>query len=314
MTKFLQLIRFPNLVMIALTQFIFYYYWILPFDDSYISIDLFSCVVFATIFIAAGGNIINDIFDIQTDRINKPHKLFIDTFISKKNAYLVYFIFTFVGIGIGSYVGFAMNRWWISLIFIGIALLLFLYSSHAKGIPVVGNILVSLLVASSLLILIAFDKQPTVRGKHLNLFIPISLIAINVYAIFAFIINLMREMVKDIEDINGDYNANIKTLPIILGRNRVNKIVAVLAGLLIGFILYITSIYLQGKTVTTIYVLVTILLPLLYFIIKIWQADTKREYRMLSLLLKLIMLFGILSTLVFYYLDPVDLFSILLSQ
>ncbi|MGH1383937.1 geranylgeranylglycerol-phosphate geranylgeranyltransferase [Kordia sp.] len=312
MAKFLQLIRFPNLVMIALTQFLFYYYWILPFNDCYISTNLFSCVVFATILIAAGGNIINDIFDVKTDRINKPHKLFIGTFISKKSAYVLYLLFTFVGVGLGSYVGFTIDRSWISLIFIGIAILLFIYSSHLKGIPVVGNIVVSLLVASSLLILIAFNKEHTVRGKHMNLFIPVSLIAINVYANFAFLINLMREMVKDIEDINGDYNANITTLPIILGRNRVNKIVAVLAGVLICYILYMTSIYLEGKTVTTIYVLFTILLPLLYFIIKIWQADTKYEYRMLSLLLKLIMLFGILSTLVLYYFDSVDKIALLL--
>ncbi len=312
MVKFLQLIRFPNLVMIALTQFLFFYYWIVPFDDCYIKIGLFSFVVLATVFIAAGGNIINDIFDVKTDRINKPHRLFIDTFISKKNAYVLYVAFTFVGISLGSYAGFAINRGWISLIFIGIALLLFLYSSHLKSIPLTGNIVVSVLVASSLLILIAFNKEHTVRGKHFNFFNDFSLIAITIYSIFAFWINLMRELVKDIEDVNGDYNAGISTLPIILGRNSVNKIIAVLAGLLICFILYVTSIYLQGKTVTTIYVLISILLPLLYFIMKIWQADTKREYKMLSLLLKIIMLFGILSTVVIYYFDRIAKFSLFL--
>ncbi|MBC8754032.1 geranylgeranylglycerol-phosphate geranylgeranyltransferase [Kordia sp. YSTF-M3] len=312
MLKFLQLIRFPNLVMIALTQFLFFYYWIVPFDDCHIKSDLFLCVMIATIFIAAGGNIINDIFDVKTDRINKPNRMFIDTFISKKKAYLLYSFLTFVGIGLGSYAGFAINHSWVSLIFIGIAVLLFLYSSYLKGIPLVGNSVVSALVASSLFILIAFDKGHTTRGKHLVFFKDVALIAIYIYGTFAFWINLMRELVKDIEDVNGDYNAGINTLPIILGRNRVNKIVAVLAGLMICFILYITSAYLQGKTITTIYVLITILLPLLYFIMKIWQADSKREYRMLSLLLKLIMLFGILSTLIFYYFDPIDKLAFLL--
>jgi len=310
--KFLQLIRFPNLVMMALTQFLFFYYWIVPFHAQYISIDLLLCVVFTTVFIAAGGNIINDIFDVKTDRINKPNRMFIDTFISKKNALLLYVVFTFVGIGIGSYAGFAINRGWISLIFIAIAGLLFLYSSHLKGVPVLGNILVSLLVTSSIFILTVFDIEYIIIGAHVNLFSSVSLIAITIYGIFAFWINLMRELVKDIEDVNGDYHAGIHTLPIILGRKRVNKIVAVLAGMLICFILYITSEYLQGKTITTIYVLITILLPLLYFILKIWQADTKREYKMLSLLLKLIMLFGILSTVVFYYFDPIETFTFLL--
>ncbi|WP_298510901.1 geranylgeranylglycerol-phosphate geranylgeranyltransferase [uncultured Kordia sp.] len=314
MAKFLQLIRFPNLVMIALTQFLFYFYWIVPFDDHlYISIDLFSCVVLATILIAAGGNIINDILDVKTDRINKPHKVFIGTFIPKKKAFPLYIAISLAGIALGSYVGFAINRYWISFIFIGIALLLFLYSAYLKGVPVLGNIVVSLLVASSLLILIAFKLEcPATRGKHIHFFNTVSLIAINVYASFAFLINLIREMVKDNEDINGDYNANIFTLPIILGRNRVNKIVAILAGIVILFILYIISEYLKGKTVTTIYALFTILLPLLYFIIKIWQADTKHEYKMLSLLLKLIMLFGILSTLVYYYFEPYDVFQYIL--
>jgi len=312
MIKFLQLIRFPNLIMIALMQFLFYYYWIVPFDDCHIKSDLFLCVMMATVFIAAGGNIINDIFDVKTDRINKPYRMFIDTFISKKKAYLLYFFFTFVGIGLGSYAGFAINHSWVSFIFIGIAILLFLYSSYLKGIPLVGNSVVSALVASSLFILIAFDKGHTTRGKHLVFFKDVALIAIYVCGTFAFWINLIRELVKDNEDINGDYNAGINTLAIVLGRNRVNKIVAVLAGLLICFILYIISIHLQGKTVTTVYVLITILLPLLYFIIKIWQADLNHEYRFLSFLLKLIMFFGILSTVILYYFDPIDKLAFLL--
>jgi len=312
MYKFLQLIRFPNLVMIALTQFLFYYCWIVPFDTSYITIDLFFCVVLATVFIAAGGNIINDIFDIQTDRINKPHKVFINSFISKKNAYLLYFLFTFVGIGLGSYAGLTIDRWLISLLFTGISALLFLYSAYLKGVPVLGNIVVSALVATSILILITFEQLPQTPGKQLNLFNSVSLIAIYVYGIFAFLINLIREIVKDIEDINGDYNANITTLPIILGRNRVNKMVAILAGITILFTFLCISEYLQGQTVITVYILVTILLPLLYFIVKVWQADTKREYRMLSFLLKLIMLFGILSTVVYYYFIELETFPYIL--
>ena len=301
MAKFLQLIRFPNLVMMALTQFLFYFYWIQPFTQHYIEFGQFIMIVLATVFIAAGGNIINDIFDVATDNINKPHKLFIGTHISKKHAYFYYFLFTFVGIGLGSYVGFAIGKSWISFVFIGIAALLFLYSSHLKGIPVLGNVVVSLLVSSSLLILLLFTSTSESANAHVQLLEKISLIAIGIYASFAFLMNLIREMVKDIEDINGDYNANITTLPIVLGRSRVNKIVAVLTGITILFTLYCISEYLQGQTIITIYILVTILLPLLYFIVKIWQADTKREYRILSLLLKLIMLFGILSTVVYYY-------------
>ena len=301
MTKFLQLIRFPNLIMIALTQYLFKCYLINPYANHSTNAFTFFCLVLATVCIAAGGNIINDIYDVKTDRINKLHKVFIDTFITKKNAFLLYFVFTFVGIGLGCYASF-YSKLENSILFIVIAFLLFLYSKYLKKIALIGNIVVSLLVASSIFILIPFDLIVFTKD---NLFRnELIIAALILYASFAFLINLIRELVKDNEDVNGDYNANMKTLSIVLGRNRVNKIVAVLVGFLLVFILYIISEYLQDKTIATIYALFTLLLPLLYFIVKIWQADTKHEYRMLSFLLKLIMLFGILSAVVFYYFDP----------
>lgn len=301
MAKFLQLIRFPNLVMIALTQYLFKYYLINPYSSYSLGSLRFFCLVLATVCIAAGGNIINDIYDVQTDRINKPHKVFIDTFITKKNAFLLYFVFTFVGIGLGIYVS-VISLPENTTIFIAIASLLFLYSKYLKKIALIGNIVVSLLVVSSILILVLFDLPIFTKDDLFRNELIIGTLLI--YASFAFLINLIRELVKDNQDVNGDYNANMNTLSIVLGRNRVNKVVAVLAGMLIIFILYVISEYMQGKTVTTVYALLTLLLPLLYFIIKIWQADTKHEYKMMSFLLKLIMLFGILSVVVFYYFDP----------
>lgn len=304
MYKFLQLIRFPNLVMIALTQLLFKIFLINAYGD-HIATDTFtfSCLVLATVCIAAGGNVINDICDVKTDRINKPKRVFINTFVSKKRAYLIYFSFSLLGITAGSYVSITIDKPLLLSIFIIIASLLFLYSYYLKRIAIIGNILVSLLVASSILILGIFDL--TIFTKD-NLFINGFIIGVLIlYAIFAFWINLIRELIKDNEDVNGDYSSNMKTLSIVLGRKRVNKITTILAGLLIIFLLFITSKYLQGRTIITIYTLFTVLLPLLYFIIKVWQADTKREYRMLSSLLKLIMLFGILSIIVFYYFEPI---------
>ncbi|QHI35693.1 1,4-dihydroxy-2-naphthoate octaprenyltransferase [Kordia antarctica] len=310
MIKFLQLIRFPNLVMIALTQYLFKYFLITAYGyDIATNAFTFFCLVLATVCIAAGGNIINDIYDIETDRINKPNRVFIDSFIAKKNAFGLYLGSTTLGVLVGGYVSFMIEKPLNSFIFIGISILLYFYSFYFKKIAILGNSIVSLLVASSILILGLFDLTNFTKDNFFaNGFIIGVLIA---YSLFAFCINLIRELVKDSEDVNGDYNANMKTLPIILGRNRVNKIIAVLAGLLIIFILYIISRYMEGKIVTTIYALITLLLPLLYFIMKIWQAETKREYRMLSLLLKLIMLFGILSVVIFYYFDPIFKSSVL---
>lgn len=308
MARFLQLIRFPNLVMIVLTQYLFKYFLINAYGyDMATNGFTFFCLVFATICIAAGGNIINDIYDVKTDRINKPQRMFIDTFISKKNAFRLYLGITLLGILAGCYTSITIEKPLYSLIFIVIAGVLYLYSFYFKKVAIIGNIIVSLLVVSSILILGIFDL--TVFTKD-NFFANGLIIGVLIlYSLFAFCINMIRELVKDNEDVNGDYNANMKTLSIILGRNRVNKIVAVLAGLMICFILYVISDYLQGKAVSAIYALITLLLPLLYFIIKIWQADTEREYRFLSFLLKLIMLFGILSVVIFYYFDPILIFN-----
>jgi 4-hydroxybenzoate polyprenyltransferase len=304
MVKFLQLIRFPNLVMIALTQYLFKYFLIIPYGyDLATDAFTFFSLVFATVCIAAGGNIVNDIYDDEADRINKPNRVFIDSFITKKNAFRLYVGITLLGILAGTYVSFVIEKPFNSFIFIGISILLYLYSFYFKKVAVIGNVIVSLLVGFSILILGLFDLTNFTKDNFFaNGFIIGVLIG---YSIFAFCINFIRELVKDNEDVNGDYNANMKTLPIVLGRNRVNKIIAVLAGLQIIFILYVVSRYMEGKIVTTIYALITLLLPLLYFIMKIWQAESKREYRMLSLLLKLIMLFGILSILVFHYFDPI---------
>jgi 4-hydroxybenzoate polyprenyltransferase len=310
MAKFLQLIRFPNLVMIALTQYLFKYFLINVYGyDMATNAFTFFCLVFATVCIAAGGNVINDIFDVKIDRINKPQRMFIDTFISKRNAFILYVGITALGILVGCYTSITIGKPLYSLIFIVISSLLYLYSFYFKKVALIGNVIVSLLIASSILILGIFDLTIFTKDNFFTNGLIIGVLIL--YSLFAFCINLIRELVKDNEDVNGDYNANMKTLSIVLGRNRVNKIIAILAGLMICFILYIISEYLQGKTVTTIYALITLLLPLLYFIIKIWQADSNYEYRFLSFLLKLIMLFGILSIIVFYYFDPIFKSSVL---
>jgi 4-hydroxybenzoate polyprenyltransferase len=119
------------------------------------------------------------------------------------------------------------------------------------------------------------------------------------YATFAFIINLLREMVKDIEDINGDYKAEMKTLPIVIGRERALKVVFALSLVpLFAVAFYIVTVLYQHYLAVG-YFLIFILAPLLYFTVKSFSVDTKKEIGFLSLLLKFIMLFGLMSLLLY---------------
>ncbi|MAM17904.1 MAG: prenyltransferase, partial [Gramella sp.] len=115
------------------------------------------------------------------------------------------------------------------------------------------------------------------------------------YGIFAFLINFIREIVKDQEDVDGDYNAGYQTLSLNLGKDRVNKILAVLSIFPIAFLIYYIYEYLFDTIAAVMYVLLLLVGPLLYFAINIWNADKKKEYTRLSKLLKIVMFFGLIS-------------------
>lgn len=291
MMSFLRLIRVVNLVMIVITQYLIKY-TLFPETDS-LSTITFSLLVLATVCIAAAGNSINDVYDIVADKINKPFAIIPSNKISKKNAIIISGILGILGITLGTYVSFSVNAPKASLLFVGLTFLLWLYSKKIKAIPLLSNIMVAAIVASSIFIVGWFEYTLNDSTKGFEICL--------VYTFFAFWLNLMREIVKDIQDVNGDYAMNITTIPIILGRTRTGKLVAILAGIFIAFLLYTIHAYLQAKNILVIYILVTLLLPTLFFIFKMWHADSVREFRFLSLFLKLIMLFGIASLLLVHY-------------
>ena len=155
-----------------------------------------------------------------------------------------------------------------------------------------------MLVALSILIVPVFDLIPSITTSNRELYLDIFVITFN-YAVFAFMINLLREIIKDIEDVNGDYKAQMKTLPILIGRDRATLFVFGLSFLpLIAVVHYIVS-YLYNTIEAVIYFLVFVVGPMLYFTIKVFSAEQKKEYQHLSAILKVIMLFGVLSLLLY---------------
>src|SRR5690606_18086064 len=159
---------------------------------------------------------------------------------------------------------------------------------------VIGNLLISFLVAMSLIVVGLFDLLPAINTENQTSQSAVFKIVLH-YALFAFSINLIREIVKDLQDINGDKKGGMNTLAIALGRKRTVNIVFVLGVFLVlGIVLYMYE-YLYNKQVLLLYFLFGIVAPLLYFCIKSWDAGTLKEYAFLSKLLKMIMFLGICS-------------------
>ncbi len=252
----------------------------------------FSIFSMSIVLITAGGYIINDIFDIEADKINKPTIVFIDKTISKKNGFVLYYSFSFIGLLLGIYLSFSAYKPIYSFIFIGITIGLYIYSKLLKRIPIIGNIFVSILISLSLFLLYFFDAS-----KESSLLFNIILI----YIIFSFITTLIREMIKDIEDINGDYQQKMQTLPIVIGRKRAKNVVLVVTSILFIFTVVVTRFLFDESKLFFWYSILFTFVPLTYFLIKLWDAKTKRHYFFLSNLMKIIMLFGILSMVLFQF-------------
>ena len=305
MIHFFKLIRWKNLIMIALVQYLIKYALLLPFFESHGVVTTlnplgFAILVLATIFIAAGGYIINDIYDIETDKVNKPDKVIINKYITEKNALTLFIIFNVIGVGLGFYLSNVVGKSGFFVIFIIASALLYIYSSYLKQMPLVGNIVVSLVVSLSILLIGVFELSPAMTDNNRSIQIMFFKIILD-YAIFAFMINLIRELVKDIEDIDGDHKAGMQTLPIVLGRERTNKIVFVLSLIPLFSVVYYVISYLFKQQLVVGYFLVLVIAPLIYISIKLFSAEQKAQYKHISLVLKLVMLTGMVSLLLYNF-------------
>ncbi len=256
-------------------------------------------LVLATVCIAAGGYIINNIFDVETDTENKPENVIVGKFISETKAYNLYIGFTVIGVAMGFYLSNVINKPSFASIFIVIAATLYFYATNLKQTLLIGNFIVALLLSFSVIIIGILDLFPITNEENRPVMGLLFGILLD-YAIFAFIINFIREIVKDLQDIEGDLNQKMSTLPIVLGVKKTTKLVFGLSIIPVILILnYINSnLFSSGLFYGTLYGLVFTLAPLLYFSIKIWSAKTTQDFHHLSTILKWILFFGILSIVV----------------
>lgn len=304
LSSFFKLIRLPNLIFIVLTQALFQFCIYYPIYENNVPAGdtlQFILLVLASVFIAAGGYIINDYFDINIDLINKPDKTILGRQLGRRRALAWHLILSLTGIVLTAIAVNTFERWYIIFANSGAVVLLWFYSARFKKDAVIGNVIVAVLTAWTIMIIFLSkysfaDAFRDVSYEQVRFFRFTIL-----YAGFALIISLIREAVKDIEDMPGDEKFGCKTMPILWGINATKVYVAVWITILIAMLIVIQIYVLQfGWWLAVIYCLVFITVPLGYAFKKLITANTTNEYRSLSDLSKLVMLTGILSMIFFY--------------
>lgn len=299
---FLKMIRLPNLIFMALTQVLFQfciyqplYRYNIPEGD----LRSFILILFASLFIAAAGYVINDYFDINIDEVNKPGKMVVDKVINRRWALAWHLILSTTGLLLTFLALPFAEKWYLILANLVCVWLLWFYSVSFKKNLLIGNIVIAALTSWTILI-IFFSKvnlTDAFDAAHLRFF----RLAV-LYAGFAFVISLIREAIKDMEDISGDAKYGCRTMPIVWGINATKVYVAVWLIVLIAALLVLQVYVLQFKWwLSVLYCLLTIVAPLVLILLKLKQANTAPHFHHLSNLTKLVMLTGILSMLFFYF-------------
>lgn len=305
--SFLKLVRYPNLIYIFLTQYLLQYAVIDPVYAKFgisptLGYGWFFLLSLSTVLIAGAGYIINDYFDINIDQVNKPERIIIDRVINRRWAILWHTVFNVIGVGLGFLIG-----WHIGVPLLGVTQLacsglLWFYSTSYKRQLLIGNIVISLLTALTVMIVGFYEPQLYKSITPQNApadFLLLRIILL--YAGFAFLISMIREVVKDLEDIKGDEWLGCRTFPIVYGINAAKDLSYVLSGVLIALILFVQIlIFYKGWFVTLGYLFLLVQLPMIMVIRKLKKAKEPTDFHGVSTLIKIIMLTGILSMLFFY--------------
>jgi 4-hydroxybenzoate polyprenyltransferase len=307
---FFRLIRWPNLVFIIITQLLFYYCVyspLLTIPPHFKTRNLYFLLVISSVCIAAAGYIINDYFDVQIDAINKPDRMVVNKIIKRRWAIVWHLLLSSIGIAVSFYISSKIKVWPIFIVNALCVVALWFYSTHFKKQLLVGNLLIAALTAWIILVVYLFAGADIFSLKSFE----VSHAYINVrklfkftllYAGFAFVTTLIREVIKDLEDMEGDRKYECKTMPIAWGVPASKVFVAVWIVVSVASLLSILFYAWQsGWWFVVLYLLLLIIIPLGYLLRKLGKATSIKDYYFLSTLIKVIMLAGILSMFILKY-------------
>lgn len=316
MYNLFKLVRLNNLVMIAITQYLVRFCIIAPIlTIKGLSLQMsefwFAMLVLATVLLAAGGYAINDYFDTKTDSINRPNRVLVGKAFTRQFAIKLHFVLSTIGSLLGIAASFYVGVWQYALIFPLVGGLLWLYSTTYKAQLLVGNLIISLMAAMVPLIVLMFEVAritktilPVLQQNQITL----NAIAYWVvgFSFFAFITTFIREVVKDMEDFDGDAETGRNTIPVAFGMMAAKVVACIAAAVEVAAIYGIYFGYLSvlptGEVdwLSLSYITLTIAIPFAILLFRIVKAKAPSHYRLTSLLIKLIMLAGVFYTVIFY--------------
>jgi 4-hydroxybenzoate polyprenyltransferase len=295
----LRLIRWPNLLIVALTQVLIRICIISPVlhrmnMEPLLPRALFALLVIGTVCITAGGYIINDYFDRKIDRINKPDEMIVGTHIYPRQAMAYHIMFSVVGLICGVYVSLRIHELYLSLVFFIVSGLLWFYSTTYKRQLLLGNIIVALLTALVPFIVLLFELPLIGRefGSQASEITRILIMWVAGFSLFAFLLNLLREIIKDTEDLEGDSAYGKQTIPVIWGVNAARWISLALIIIVMALIVLVWIFFLRDY-ITLIYFLLLIAVPLMLAAVMLIKGDGKPLYHKAGNIIKLVMLSGL---------------------
>ena len=308
---YLQLLRVGNLTFVAILLYVMEKWVATPLLQleqfgELMPWWILTLLIVSVVGIAAGGYVINDYFDVKIDRINRPDNLVVTRIISRDAAMNLFYGLTAVGVIAGTVVAWWAHSWTLLFTYVVIPGLLWFYSASYKRMFLIGNLVVAF--ASAIVpLLVAIANADYLHHLYQNALAYSPIIGelyvwTGGFAIFAFLLTLVREIVKDIEDIEGDREMECRTLPIVWG-DKVAKIIAtillvVIATLIVYILFAVLPFSHEWKSLPTRYVVFGLIVPILCSIVLLWAANNRTEYHRVQAIIKFAMFMGMLFSYV----------------
>jgi 4-hydroxybenzoate polyprenyltransferase len=284
--KFLKLIGFGHLLLLAFAQLIFKYGFLDYQEGITLTLDdtNYMLLVLASVMIAAGGFLINNI----TANGSEPYGL------SESVAFYIYGALTIGGLIIGYILTDLIGRTSFLMAFAIPVATLYFYSTNLRQSLLLGNVAIAIVMGLSVMIIGFFAVYP-VFGNGDPVRLATIFEVIRDYSVFAVVLGFLISLVNDLKNTDIDYNDDLNTLPIAIGKERAAKIAFVIGLAIAGFIVYYINAYLKELIWAMGYLLLFVLGPVVYFLINIWSAKTNKEFAVLKVVLKAVLFFTALS-------------------
>ena len=317
MKTFLKLVRWPNLLIVAFTMILMRYAVVEPVISK-ITVSIiggtgemmplslkfpwydFIVLILATVCLTAGGYVINDYFDIRTDLINRG-EVIVGSKVPRRKAMLLHNILNIIGVTAGFYISWKAGYFWMGMLFLIVSGLLYFYSASYKRQFLVGNLVVAILTAMVPLLVVFYEWPALYRYYEVNAFsspdLNIIFYWVGGFALFAFITTLTREIIKDIEDFEGDMAYGRNTVPVVTGILTARIIAIVLTAVTIAMLYLVWRFFLHDK-ITLVYISAAVVVPLAIVIYRLILSPGKRQLHSASRLMKIAQCSGVLYSVV----------------